>query len=110
MWRLSMPSVAKIVKLQVRPSLWANLCFEVGGIVAESTVTLGQQVTQFDFSSLYGQLGVATEIVLEKGVVLGGFPGHHGATGTGASIEIPVPQPANLFDSSDIYGVVSSDR
>jgi hypothetical protein len=100
-----MPGSAKIVKLQVCSSLWANLCFEVGGIIGESNVTLGQSVTQFDFTTLYGQLGVATEIVLQQERVQSGLAGHNVATGI--TFDVPVSKPANLYDSADIYGAVN---
>jgi hypothetical protein len=54
-------STAKIVRLMASASSWANLSFEVGGIVKDSNITLGQTVTAFDFDTLYAELGVATE-------------------------------------------------
>ncbi|MGO8794714.1 MAG: hypothetical protein ACLQLC_07825 [Candidatus Sulfotelmatobacter sp.] len=96
-----MPSVAKIVKLQVISSLWANLCFEVGGIVEVSNVTLGQSVTQFDFASFYATLGVATETVEVPVVGGGGLAGHPAGPGP-TNIKVPVKEPANLLDSQDI--------
>lgn len=60
-WRQLVPS-AQIVKLTVAPSAWANLSFEVGGILQASNATLNQKIPQaFDFTTLYSQLGVATE-------------------------------------------------
>lgn len=48
---------AKVLNLRVRPSQWANLCFEVGGVVESSGAQLGDAVTQFDFTTFYGKLG-----------------------------------------------------
>jgi biotin carboxyl carrier protein len=106
-----MASVAKIVKLQVCSSLWANLCFEVGGIVETSNVTLGQNIpVAFPFSTLYGQLGVATESVLEQVQVVGGFAGHHATPLSGVTIPELVNEPANLWDSSDIDAQVAAQN
>jgi hypothetical protein len=53
---------AQIVKLTASPSVWANLSFEVGGILQTSNVTLGQHVDTFVLDNLYSELGVTTEI------------------------------------------------
>jgi biotin carboxyl carrier protein len=50
-------AAAKIQNLRVKPSQWANLCFEVGGVMGSSTVELGDTVTPFDFPTFYGNLG-----------------------------------------------------
>jgi len=46
-------SAAKAVSMSVRPLQASHLCFEVGGILAESKVQLGAQVTAFDFAAFY---------------------------------------------------------
>jgi|HubBroStandDraft_1064217.scaffolds.fasta_scaffold02267_8 hypothetical protein len=92
-------SVAKIVKLQVCSSLWANLCFEVGGIVGESNITLGQAITAFDFTSFYATLGVATETVQVPVVGGGGLKGHPAGS---SNIKVTLNEPANLLDAQDI--------
>src|SRR5271156_1110263 len=55
-------SAHNVVSLTVCPSAWANLSFEVGGIVEESNVVLGQSImTPFDYTSFYATLGAASE-------------------------------------------------
>jgi hypothetical protein len=48
---------AKVVTLGSRPYKAARLCFEVGGIVEQISVTLGSSVTPFDFTGFYTGLG-----------------------------------------------------
>ena len=50
-----MPS-AKPVFMEVRPFQVSHLCFEVGGILGESSVELGTDVAAFDFGSFYKDL------------------------------------------------------
>jgi biotin carboxyl carrier protein len=70
----------QVVKLTTSPSGSANLSFEVGGILRVSNVALGQNIPlPFDFTSLYSQLGVATDET----------------------------SPANLMNSSDLDGVIA---
>jgi hypothetical protein len=83
-------TTAQVVKLTATPSAWANLSFEVGGIVQTSNATLGKTVSAFDFVTLYGLLGVKTEN--QVGVISGG----HG----------PLPNPANLYNSIDLLNTV----
>jgi len=52
--------VAKPVSLTVRPFQVSHLCFEVGGILGESFVELGDDVSEFDFSSFYQAFRDAT--------------------------------------------------
>jgi hypothetical protein len=59
-------STGKIVSLRACPTVWADLCFEVGGIVGQSNVVLGQTVNAFDFASFYSTLGVAVESFVAK--------------------------------------------
>src|SRR5436190_13677565 len=47
------PVPAKPISLIVRPFQVANLCFEVGGILGESFVELGSEVSAFDFDRFY---------------------------------------------------------
>ncbi|SDK00318.1 hypothetical protein SAMN05216338_107917 [Bradyrhizobium sp. Rc2d] len=47
------PVAAKPISLTVRPLQVANLCFEVGGILGESFVELGSQVSAFNFDRFY---------------------------------------------------------
>ncbi len=49
-------SSAKSVDLRVRPSRWAHLCFEVGGILESSSAELGTAVTQFDYRTFCSNL------------------------------------------------------
>jgi hypothetical protein len=49
-------SSAKSVNLRVRPSQWAHLCFEVGGILESSSAELGVTVAQFDYPTFYSNL------------------------------------------------------
>jgi hypothetical protein len=51
-----MANTAKVVSLSVRPFRATHLCFEVGGILAESNVELGSQVNAFDLSNFYALL------------------------------------------------------
>jgi hypothetical protein len=94
-------NVAKVAKLKAVPSVWANLSFEVGGIVQESNVVLGQPVTAFDFPTFYSNFGSATETSFIRQAFR--RPG-----GGGAAIDQPlgvkVSLPANLYNSADIYG------
>ena len=93
--------LGKIVNLRVSPVLWANLSFEVGGIVGQSNVTLGQNVTHFDFTSFYATLGVATEEV--------SIPFNPGLTGhVRAQLSFRQPEPENLLDAQDIQNGTSA--
>jgi hypothetical protein len=106
-------SVAKIVNLTGCPSVWANLSFEVGGIIESINVALGQSVTAFDFSSLYSSLGVATESYIFN-------PGNLGSLGEAESSNFraqfryagpqSIPIPANLLNSSDLSSNVSGSQ
>ena len=53
-------NIAKPVSLTVRPFQVSQLCFEVGGILGESFVELGDDVSEFDFSSFYQAFRDAT--------------------------------------------------
>ena len=47
---------ATSVNLRVRPSKWAHLCFEVGGILESSSAALNAAVVPFDFRTFYSNL------------------------------------------------------
>src|SRR5690348_3493930 len=47
---------AKSVNLRVRPSQWANLCFETSGVLESSIVELGGSVVQFDYATFASNL------------------------------------------------------
>jgi hypothetical protein len=47
---------AKSVNLRVRPSQWANLCFETGGVLESSSAQLGGTVVQFDYPTFSSNL------------------------------------------------------
>ncbi|HEY4077650.1 MAG TPA: hypothetical protein VGM26_12050 [Rhizomicrobium sp.] len=49
--------VAKVVSVLVRASQASHLCFEVGGILGESHIKLGERITAFDFAKFYATLG-----------------------------------------------------
>lgn len=100
-----MTFVGQVVKLTTTPSAWANLSFEVGGILQTSNATLDQQIeAPYDFTTLYGALGVSTETLYLPGAIEG-LAGRVGATGKpilgGGGIR-QVPEPANLLNSSDL--------
>lgn len=48
---------AKVINMRARPLQASHLCFQVGGIVEQLNVALGQRVTPFDFATFYGNLG-----------------------------------------------------
>jgi biotin carboxyl carrier protein len=83
--------LAKVVALRARPSVYADLSFETGGIIASSNVQLGQSVSQFDFTDLYAALGVQTEAHFKTvRTAIGGEQG------------VVVSDPADLLNSSDL--------
>lgn len=104
-----MSTPAKIVALTASPSVWADLSFETGGIIAESSVKLGESVNAFDFSSLNQALGVATETRFQPGRPVGGIKasepelrvGQVAAAGQHVVGQF-VPDPADLYDSADL--------
>jgi hypothetical protein len=98
-------SVAKVVKLQTCASVWANLCFEVGGIVETSNVVLGQSVTAFDFATFYSYFGTATESMFRPELLAR----RTGSGGVG-TIGTSVPLPANLYNFNDIDSGVSGSE
>jgi biotin carboxyl carrier protein len=98
----------QIVNLRVCPTVWADLSFEVSGIVQQSNATLGQQVTAFDFDSLYATLGQSTETVYELGPSR--LAEIRSGSGTGP-IKVggtPVAEPQNLLNSDDLQNNVAS--
>jgi hypothetical protein len=60
-----MPS-AKPIFIEVRPFQVSHLCFEVGGILGESFVELGADVSAFNFDFLYKAFRAATSEGVEK--------------------------------------------
>lgn len=88
---------AKIVTLAASPSMWADLSFEVGGIIKESKVVLGQAVTAFDFDSLNATLGVATEEIFtaQRDARHGAASEHH---------------PADLYGSGDLDSSIAGGK
>lgn len=53
---------AKAMQLRVRPLHAAHLCFEVDGILGQSSAQLGATVSAFDFPAFYAILGSAPTI------------------------------------------------
>jgi hypothetical protein len=123
-----MTTTTKVVNLKVCPAVWADLSFEVGGIVESSTANLlGQSVTAFDFTSFYANLGVATESFVPGSLppVTAGSAAPasaavrsptattgSSAVGSSAAVTIQpvqtIPEPAYLLNSADILSALGS--
>jgi hypothetical protein len=88
-----------VVNLMARPSIYADLSFEVGGIIKSMNASLGQSVPAFDFDSVYTTLGVATESFSFT-------PGGKGAVTTVIK-PVKIDMPESLDNSADILSAVS---
>jgi hypothetical protein len=118
-----MDLTAKIVNLRTCPTVWANLSFEVGGIVEQSNVVLGQPIeaptapldpaapiVSFDFASFYATLGVGTEsqlIVPNKVTLARRTTGGNQGGGIQQNPFVQ-PNPAALYNSGDIQSQVAT--
>ena len=89
-------TAAQVVKLTATPASWANLSFEVGGIVQTPGPVLGTTVQAFDFTSLYSSLGSAVEYTS-----LIPEPGPHPPLEP-ALAALRTPKPAYLLNSGDL--------
>jgi biotin carboxyl carrier protein len=98
-------TAAQVVKLTATPASWANLSFEVGGIVQTPGPVLGTTVQAFDFTSLYSSLGSAVEYsfpIPEPG------PPHPLLEPALATLR--TPKPAYLLNSADLLANVQGSE